>query len=40
MATGVPVISSRIEAELSGYYMLGLESDPHDKDGKAVDLAK
>ncbi|HEV2983634.1 MAG TPA: tetratricopeptide repeat protein, partial [Vicinamibacterales bacterium] len=25
---------SRIEAELSGYYLLGVESDPRDRDGK------
>jgi VWFA-related protein len=25
----------RIEAELSGYYLLGVESDPRDRDGKA-----
>ena len=25
----------RIESELSGYYLLGVESDPRDKDGKS-----
>ena len=28
-------IFARIESELSGYYLLGVESDPKDRDGKA-----
>jgi VWFA-related protein len=28
------LLFSRIEAELSGYYLLGCESDPRDRDGK------
>ena len=28
------LLFSRIEAELSGYYLLGVESDPRDRDGK------
>lgn len=34
--TGRPeALFDRIESELSGYYLLGLESDPKDRDGKA-----
>jgi len=37
-------IFSRIESELSGYYLLGVESDPRDADGKtrpiSVDVAR
>jgi len=32
--TGAPLFD-RIEAELSGYYLLGIESDTKDKDGKS-----
>jgi tetratricopeptide (TPR) repeat protein len=32
--TGQPLFE-RIESELSGYYLLGVESDPRDKDGKS-----
>ncbi|HJZ74095.1 MAG TPA: tetratricopeptide repeat protein, partial [Vicinamibacterales bacterium] len=32
--TGAPLFE-RIEAELSGYYLLGIESDAKDKDGKS-----
>ena len=31
--TGAPLFE-RIESELSGYYLLGVESDPKDKDGR------
>ena len=33
VGTGTSVFD-RIESELSGYYLLGLESDPRDRDGK------
>ena len=33
MGTGTALFE-RIEAELSGYYLLGVESDPKDRDGK------
>jgi len=32
--TGAPLFE-RIESELSGYYLLGVESDPKDKDGRS-----
>ena len=31
----VRAIFDRIESEMSGYYLLGVESDPSDRDGKA-----
>jgi tetratricopeptide (TPR) repeat protein len=35
VATAEAPFFARIEAELSGYYLLGVESDPRDRDGKA-----
>jgi hypothetical protein len=35
VATAEAPFFERIEAELSGYYLLGVESDPRDRDGKA-----
>jgi VWFA-related protein len=34
VATAEAPFFERIEAELSGYYLLGVESDPRDRDGK------
>jgi VWFA-related protein len=35
VATAEAPFFARIESELSGYYLLGVESDPRDRDGKA-----
>jgi VWFA-related protein len=35
IATSASPIFERIQAELSGYYLLGVESDPRDRDGNA-----
>ncbi len=35
IAAGAEPVFARIEAELSGYYLLGVESDPRDRDGKS-----
>jgi VWFA-related protein len=35
IATSASPIFDRIQSELSGYYLLGVESDPRDSDGKA-----
>lgn len=35
VSTGAGPVFRRIESELSGYYLLGVESDPRDRDGKA-----
>jgi VWFA-related protein len=44
VATAEAPFFERIEAELSGYYLIGVESDPRDRDGKAhpirVDVAR
>lgn len=38
VTTGIDAAFKRIQSEMSGYYLLGVESEPPDKDGKAHPL--